>query len=77
MTTDDVRADDRITCAVCGTRYAEAEGRVCHTACPLAGGCRLLSCPYCAHETPAPTPLTRWLSRRFRRITVVRERHAS
>ena len=56
-----------ITCAVCGTRFSEAEGRACHVECPLEGQCQLLSCPYCAHEVPAPTRLTRWLSRWFGR----------
>lgn len=54
-----------ITCPVCGTRYSEAEGRACHVECPLEGRCHLLSCPYCAHEMPAPTRLTRWLARWF------------
>jgi hypothetical protein len=52
-----------ITCPVCGTRYSEAEGRACHAGCPMERGCQLLSCPYCAHEMPAQTRLTRWLSR--------------
>ena len=52
-----------IRCPLCGTRYSEAEGRACHVECPLHERCGRLSCPYCAHEVPAPTPLTRWLSR--------------
>ena len=56
-----------ITCTVCGTRFSEAEGRACHTECPLQGRCQLLSCPYCAHETPPPTRLTRWLERWLKR----------
>ncbi len=59
--------DTLITCTVCGTRYTEAEGRACHVECPLNGRCSLLSCPYCAHEVPAPTRLTRWLGRWFGR----------
>jgi len=70
--------DDCIACPVCGTVYSVAEGRGCRTACPLAGNCALLSCPYCAHEVPAPTRLTRWLARWFHRHAVpVRGDHAT
>lgn len=55
--------EPEITCPLCGTHYSEAEGRACHVECPLHERCGRLSCPYCAHEVPAPTPLTRWLSR--------------
>lgn len=55
--------DDLITCPLCGTRYTEAEGRACHMDCPMHRSCHMLSCPYCAREVPAPTRLTRWLSR--------------
>ena len=55
--------DDLITCPLCGTRYTEAEGRSCRVDCPLHRACQRLSCPYCAHEVPAPSRLTRWLSR--------------
>jgi hypothetical protein len=59
--------ENLITCSVCGTRFSECEGRACHVDCPLQGRCKLLSCPYCAHEVPAPTRLTRWLARWFGR----------
>ena len=55
--------DDLITCPLCGARYSEAEGRTCRVDCPLHRACQRLSCPYCAHEVPAPSRLTRWLSR--------------
>ncbi|HXQ23203.1 MAG TPA: hypothetical protein VN812_16115 [Candidatus Acidoferrales bacterium] len=55
--------EQEITCPFCGTHYSEAEGRVCHVECPLQRQCRLLSCPYCAYEVPAPSRLTRRLSR--------------
>jgi DNA-directed RNA polymerase subunit RPC12/RpoP len=58
-----VTRDDRIRCPLCGTRYSPAEARACRTACPLHDGCGLLRCPRCGHEVPAPTRLTRWLSR--------------
>jgi len=56
-----------ITCPLCGTHYSEEEGRACHAACPFAPRCGRLSCPYCTHEVPTPTRLTRWLSRWFGR----------
>jgi uncharacterized Zn-finger protein len=56
-------AQPDIICPLCGTHYTEAEGRACHLDCPLHEHCGRLSCPYCAHEVPAPTALTRWLSR--------------
>jgi hypothetical protein len=52
-----------VTCRLCGACWAEAEGRACHAPCPLGRGCALLRCPRCGYETPAPTRLTRWLSR--------------
>lgn len=52
-----------ITCPLCGTSYSAAEGRRCHTACPVHRRCELLSCPHCGYEVPAPTRLTRWLAR--------------
>jgi hypothetical protein len=55
--------DELITCALCGTRYTEAEGRVCRADCPLHRTCGLLSCPYCAHEVAPRSRLTRWLTR--------------
>ena len=54
-----------IVCPLCGTHYSETEGRVCHSACPLQRGCQLLGCPACGYEVPAPTRLTRLLSRCF------------
>ena len=60
-------AADLITCSVCGTRYTEDEGRACHVDCPLRSSCGHLSCPFCAHEVPAPTRLTRWLARWLRK----------
>jgi hypothetical protein len=59
-------ADEWTTCALCGARYALAEGRACRPGCPLGRGCDLLRCPFCGYETPAPTPLTRWLDRWIR-----------
>lgn len=59
------RAGATVVCALCGTRYSEAEGRVCHAGCPLERGCQLLGCPNCGYETPAPSRLTRWLGRWF------------
>jgi hypothetical protein len=56
-----------MVCPVCDTRYTETEGRACRRDCPLQRGCRLLSCPYCAHELPPPTRLTRLLARWFGR----------
>jgi hypothetical protein len=56
-----------ITCSLCGTRYTETEGRACRQDCPLHRNCRLLSCPYCSHEVPPPTRLTRLLARWFGR----------
>lgn len=52
-----------VTCPLCGARYPEEAGRACHQGCPLARGCQLLGCPRCGYETPAPTRLTRWLTR--------------
>ena len=57
------RALDTVTCSLCGTRYDEKEGRACTVACPLAHDCGLCRCPRCGYETPAPTRLTRFLSR--------------
>ena len=54
-----------IVCPLCGTRYSETEGRVCHSGCPLQRSCQLLSCPACGYEVPAPTRMTRLLSRWF------------
>jgi ribosomal protein L37E len=55
--------DSNITCPLCGTRYNETEGQTCHSGCPLQRSCQLLSCPACGYEVPAPTRVTRWLSR--------------
>ncbi len=52
-----------IECPMCRTHYDEADGRVCHSGCPLQHGCQLLRCPSCGYEIPAPTRTTRWLSR--------------
>jgi len=56
-----------ITCPLCGMRYHEGDGRACRTACPLHAGCALLRCPACGYEVPAPTRLTRVMSRWLRR----------
>ncbi|HVN84580.1 MAG TPA: hypothetical protein VMW17_07025 [Candidatus Binatia bacterium] len=61
-----LRAEPFIVCPVCETRYTETEGQACRVACPFQRGCRRLSCPYCAHELPRPSRLTRWLTRRLR-----------
>jgi hypothetical protein len=50
-------------CPLCGARWDEGAGRVCRSACPLASGCRLLRCPHCGYEVPAPGPVTRGLAR--------------
>ncbi len=55
--------DAEIICGLCGAHFGEEEGRVCHVACPLHRSCQLLSCPRCGYEMPAPTRLTRWLSK--------------
>jgi ribosomal protein S27E len=60
-----IAADTCVTCPLCGTRYAEPSGRICHAGCPLAPACKLVRCPACGYEIPAPTRLTRWLSRRL------------
>jgi len=54
---------DEITCPMCGERYDEAAGRACRPECPLAATCSLVHCPRCGYEMPAPSRLTRWLSR--------------
>jgi hypothetical protein len=51
-----------LRCALCGARYTAAQGRTCPDGCPLQRGCKLLRCPRCGYETPAPTRLTRWLA---------------
>lgn len=61
-------ADAFFVCPVCGTQYSDAEGRACRHDCPLQRGCSRLSCPYCAHEIPRPTRLTRWLTRWLGRV---------
>ena len=55
--------DNDIVCPLCGTHYSEAEGRKCYSGCPLQRGCQLLACPACGYEVPAPTRITRLLSR--------------
>ncbi len=52
-----------VVCQLCGTRYAEADGRSCGAGCPMGSACGLLKCPGCGYEVPAPTRLTRWLAR--------------
>lgn len=61
-------AGGAVTCPFCGADYTEAEGRVCHAGCPLAGSCQLLSCPHCGYEMPASTRTTRWLADVIRRL---------
>lgn len=56
-------AEGQVTCPLCGTRYSEEDGLACRAGCPLAQGCRVLCCPECGYEIPAPTRLTRWLAR--------------
>jgi len=60
-------AADRIRCPLCGGEYSEQDGAACQPGCPLSSGCRLLRCPYCGYEIPAPTRLTRWLAARWRK----------
>ncbi len=54
-----------VTCPLCGARYREEDGRTCRARCPLERGCRLLRCPECRYEVPAPSRLTRALARWF------------
>jgi len=57
------RAHGCVTCPLCGSEYDEHVGLACHAGCPMSRGCRLLKCPHCGYEMPAPTGLTRWLGR--------------
>ena len=57
--------DDVVACPLCGAYYREEDGRSCRVRCPLERGCRLLRCPECGYEVPAPSRLTRALARWF------------
>lgn len=57
--------DRRFACPLCGERYNEVEGRACRPGCPIERGCKLLRCPDCGYEMPAPGRLTRFLARWF------------
>lgn len=59
-----------ITCPLCGREYDADEGRSCRVSgCPLSHGCQLLRCPSCGYEVPAPSRLTRAVSRWLHRDT--------
>lgn len=56
-----------VTCSLCGTRFDCNEAASSCSGCPISHGCKLIRCPHCGYETPAPTPFTRWLSKWFGR----------
>jgi hypothetical protein len=39
-----------VKCALCGHEFDSA-ALACHSACPLAEGCRIICCPNCGYQT--------------------------
>ncbi len=58
------QAAARQTCPLCQTQF-DSSCASCHSGCPLAKGCSVLTCPGCGYSFPKPTGLSAWLERLF------------
>ena len=45
---------DVIKCALCGHTYSLAQAQAACQGCPFHRKCRLMRCPNCGYESPAP-----------------------
>jgi hypothetical protein len=48
-------------CDFCGYEFAQSDGEIACTGCPLVGNCHLIRCPRCGYEMPPEAKLVSWL----------------
>ena len=48
-------------CSFCGREFDEQAAEKACSACAVFGGCKMVKCSHCGHESPREPGLIKWL----------------